>query len=207
MKNNLKKFSIPLLLLFILTAFFVVGCSNNQESSGEVPEPTSELVEGETTAISVYYPTGKILVEERHTVPISENLPQVALEEIFKAEPEEYKIPVVIPDARVKSVEVDKESGLCTVNFSKEILNFPEENDSKKAKVAAFAAITETLKQFSEIKSLKILVEGKEKGTVGGKDIQEFWGEVSLIKQPINILRNDNKGNSSGKEDKQDSGE
>jgi spore germination protein GerM len=170
--------ALALTLLFLLA-----GCSR----SSSLPEPGIEKVQTETTAISVFYPTSKILIEERRVVPVQENMPLVALRELFKAEPQEHKIVVVVPSAKVRSVSVDRKTGVATVDFTREILDFPEAD--RKAKLVAFAAIVETLKQFDEIKGFKILVEGKDRGTVAGKDIESFWGEISLKKQPFPIVR------------------
>ncbi|MCX7831731.1 MAG: GerMN domain-containing protein [Actinobacteria bacterium] len=177
-----KRLLNALILIFALT-IVLSGCA--RERSAEIPDPTIDLSK-ETTSISVFYPTGKIIIEERRVVAKDENLPLVALRELFKAEPKENKIQVVLPKAKVNSVKVEKD-GTAIIDFSREILKFPE--NSKEAKLAAFAAIVETLKQFENIKSFKITIEGKEKGTVGGLSIEKFWGDISLKRQPINIIR------------------
>jgi len=178
---------ILLSLLLVFGAASLAGCTRTR--SEEIPAPTVDLTK-ETTSISVFYPTGKIIIEERRVVQMSDNLPLVALRELFKAQPKEHEILVVLPQAKVNSVIVEKD-GTAVVDFSKEILNFPE--DSTEAKLAAFAAIVETLKQFDNIKRLKITVEGKEKGNIDGKSIEEFWGEITLKKQPIEIIRKPSK--------------
>jgi len=170
--------ALALTLLFLLA-----GCSR----SSSLPEPNIEKVQSETTAISVFYPTGKILVEERRVVPVQENMPLVALRELFKAEPQENKILVILPAAKVRSVNLDRKTGVATVDFTREILDFPE--NEHLAKILAFGAIVETLKQFDDIKSIKILVEGKDRGTIAGKNIENFWGDVTLKKQPFPIVR------------------
>lgn len=187
------------IVYLLFTSFLVViagilaGCANSSGSKSEVPPPTSELATTETTAISIFYPTGKIIIEERRVVPVQENLVEVALKELYKADPQEFEIVIVQPEAEVLSVEVD-DSGLCTINFSKEILDFPE--DSRQAKLVAFAAIVETLKQFDNISEFQILVEGKSSGEINGKSIEEFWGDISLKKQPFPINRENNRDSS-----------
>lgn len=186
MKKRLLK--VATFALIIITGLLLFsGCA--RERSSEIPPPTVDLSK-ETTSISVFYPTGKIIIEERRVVEKTNNLPLVALRELFKAQPKEHEIQVVLPAAKVNSVKVEKD-GTAIIDFSKEILNFPE--NSKDAKLAAFAAIVETLKQFPEIKRFKITVEGKEKGTIGKKKIEEFWGEITIKKQPIDILRKPSK--------------
>lgn len=180
MNRKPLKILIPLL---VLVALMTSGCVRAR--SEEIPPPTVDLSK-ETTSISIFYPTGKIIIEERRVVEKSNNLPLVALRELFKAQPKEHEIQVVLPQAKVNSVTIEKD-GTAIIDFSCEILNFPE--DSKNAKLAAFAAIVETLKQFENIKRLKITVEGKEKGTINGKSIEDFWGDITLKKQPIEIIR------------------
>ncbi len=156
----------------------VAGCSAN------VPEPTESKIAEEMAVVSVYYPDGETLTEERHIVPDDGNLPQVALSRLFEASPQEFEIAVLLPEATVNSVEVD-ETGVCTVDFSREILDFPR--DERKAKVLAFASIIETLRQFPEIQSLMITVEGQDSGSIDGKSVDEFWGDVRLPPTPLDI--------------------
>lgn len=189
---------LPKILLALIFGVLVLSGCSTFSGSEEIPKPTTPLVsEKETTAVSVFYPTGKILIEERHVVPLSDNLPLVALRELFKAEPKEYQIAVILPKAKVKSVKVDKE-GTAYVDFDARILNFPK-SDIKNAELVAFAAIVETLKQFDNIKRIVITVEGKSKGQINGKSIENFWGKVTLKKQPINIIRSKTTTDTAGK--------
>lgn len=192
-KNNSFHLIINLLLSFILIVSIALSLSS---CSSEVPPPTESKTRSETTAISVFYPNGNILIEERQVVPMSDNLPEVALKRLFAASPEKYRIVVVLPEAKVNSVRVDKKTGICTVDFSKEILDFPRAD--RKAKIVAFASIVETLKQFPDIKKLMITVEGKSKGEIGKKRIEDFWGELTLKKQPIEIIRKQPEGTTEG---------
>lgn len=169
-------------LLAGLVGLVAAGCARET-----IPEPDATKVGAETTAVSVFYPTGKLLVEERHVVPTQENMPLVALRELFKAQPQEFKIVVTLPEAKVRSVVVDRATGIATVDFTRDILDFPSED--RKAKLVAFAAISETLAQFDEIKGFRILVEGKSRGTIGGRRIEDFWGAVGLSEKPFPINR------------------
>lgn len=182
----MKTFHIPVITIFAIVITGLISLIISGCSSDEIPPPTVSLTSSETTSISIFYPNGSILIEERQVVPVSDNLPEVALKRLFAASPKEEKMIVVLPEAKVKSVKVDKKTGICTVDFSKEILDFPE--NEKKAKVVAFASIIETLKQFPEVKKLLITVEGKETGVINGKKIEDFWWDVSLKKQPLEIV-------------------
>lgn len=166
--------------LMAALALVTYGCSG-------VPSPTESRIESETTIVSVYYPNGEMLVEERHIVPVDENMPQVAIGKLFEASPEVQEIAVVLPAATVNSVTVNEETGECTVDFSAGVLEFPGEGDT--ARVVALASIVETLKQFPEVESLTITVEGESSGALDGKRIEEFWGNVRLPAEPMVIVR------------------
>lgn len=167
--------------LFLVLAVFVlstvaIGC----RSSADIPEPTIKVSE-KTKAVLVYYSTGNTIVEEKHIVPDSKSIIKTALNEVLAAKPQQNKdIAIVQPECKVLDANVD-EKGAATINFSKEVLDFEA---LPKEKVLAYGAIVQTLKQFKEVKSVKFLVEGKDNGTVNGKDVRRFWGSVSLIGQP-----------------------
>jgi hypothetical protein len=39
------------------------------------------------------------------------------------------------------------------------------------------------------VKFVRFTVEGKEEGSIGGKDVEKFWGTVSLKGQPWKVVR------------------
>lgn len=174
----MKRFLLAIAFLTLVGG--ATGCL-----SSDVPPPTVDMPE-KTRDISVFYATGRTIVEERHIVEDSKDIIKTALNESLKAQPQDNPdIAIVQPECKVLDVKLDKK-GVATVNFSKEILDFDAE---RKEKALAYGAILETLKQFDEIKSFKFQVEGKEKGMVGGKDIQKFWGDISLSGQPWPIVK------------------
>ncbi len=182
----LSLYGAPGAAAFVVMVFVLglIGCGGDARP---IPPPSTELVEGETTAVSVFYPDGKVLIEERHVVAADRDLVKTALDRLFEAEPQEFEVAVVLPSASIRAVKVDGKTGVCTVDFSKEILDFPDE--SEKARIVAFAAIIETLKQFPEITAVTFLVEGKASGAIDGKQINAFWGNVTLPEDPIPITR------------------
>ncbi len=174
-----KRLTGIMLALAVLALFFASGCAMGDKY---VP-PSADLPE-KTTQIFVYYATGRTIVEEKRVVADTPDVVKKALEIALKAQPQDNPdIAVVQPRAKVLSAKVDN-SGLATVNFSKQILNFEA---SKQEKVLAFAAIVETVKQFKNVKKLKFQVEGKESGLLDGKKIENFWGDISLKGQPWDI--------------------
>jgi hypothetical protein len=51
-----------------------------------------------------------------------------------------------------------------------------------------------TLGQFPEAKKVRFTVEGKDKGTLDGKKIEDFWGAISLQGQPWDVIRRPDDG-------------
>jgi len=169
-----------LLVVFVVLVAGTTGCSGS-----DVPPPTKTMPE-KTRDVSVFYATGRTVVEERHIVEDSKDIIKTTLNEGFKAQPQDnLDIAIVQPECKVLDVKLDKK-GVATINFSKEVLDFDAE---KNEKVLAYGAIIETLKQFDEVKSFRFQVEGKEEGIIGGKDIQKFWGDISLTGQPWKIVK------------------
>ncbi|MBE0447707.1 MAG: GerMN domain-containing protein [Actinobacteria bacterium] len=158
----------------------MIGCTGS-----DVPPPTVSMPE-KPREISVFYATGRTIVEERHIVEDDKDIIKTALNEVLTAQPQiNADIAIVQPECKVIDVKLDKK-GLATINFSKEVLDFTAD---RKEKLLAYGAILETLKQFDGVKSFRFLVEGKEKGKINGKDIQKFWGVISLFNQPQPIDR------------------
>lgn len=171
--------------LLLVVAFVVLVVGATGCSGSDVPPPTKAMPE-KTRTVSVFYATGRTVVEERHIVEDNKDIIKTTLNEGFKAQPQDnLDIAIVQPECKVLDVKLDKK-GVATVNFSKEVLDFKAERSEK---ALAYGAILETLKQFDEVKSFKFQVEGKEKGMIGGKDIQKFWGDVSLTGQPWQIVK------------------
>jgi hypothetical protein len=153
------------------------------ESDAPPPEMT---LPDKTRSISVFYATGKTLVEERHIIADDKEVIKTTLIALLAAQPKNNTdIAIVQPECDILAVTVD-DKGAATVDFSREVLDFEA---SKKEKVLAYGAIIETLKQFEQIKSVKFSVEGQEKGSLSGKDVHRFWNDVSLIGQPWKIDR------------------
>ena len=168
-----------MLALAALALTFAGGCAFGDKYT----PPAADLPE-RTRQIYVYYATGRTIVEEKRVIADTPDAIKKALEIALKAQPQDNpNIAIVQPQGKVLNVKVDK-SGLATINFNKQILNFEA---SKKEKALAFAAIIETIRQFKNVKKLRFQVEGKESGFIDGKKIENFWGDISLKDQPWDI--------------------
>src|SRR3990172_8808720 len=95
-----------LLVLLIIAGLAVgaLGCLTGDE----VPAPTVALPEKART-ISVFYATGRTLVEEKHTVADDANIATTALNEVLAAKPQmNTEIAIVQPECKVLDVAIDK---------------------------------------------------------------------------------------------------
>jgi hypothetical protein len=166
-----------ILSIIVASSIVLNGCSPAEEA---VPKPTMSLPL-KSAKVSVFYATGNTLVEEKHIVSDDADIIKSTLNELLAAKPQENsEIAIVQPESKVLSANVDKK-GLVIINFDKQVLLF---DALPKEKKLAYLGILQTLKQFKNIKAIRFVVEGKDSGTIIGKDIQGFWGNITLKNQP-----------------------
>ena len=177
--TRISRFLIVSLVAVLATAG-LAGCSG-RVASNDIPMP--EGVSEDTTQTSVFYSTGRSLLQE-HRVVAQSTIYESTLKELLLASPEENPgVAVVQPVAKVNSVTFAK--GLVTVDWAASVLTFEAEPAEKRL---ALASILATFGQFPEVKQVKFTVEGKTDGEIDGKDVKAFWGAVSLINQPWDVL-------------------
>lgn len=178
---NLAHRTKTLLLGALLAATaLAAGCSGT--ATPVIPEPSN--LPAETRAVSVFFATGRTLVEEPRVVDTAD-VYRRTLEELLEASPEiNAKIAIVQPEAEVKGISV--KDGHAVIDWSPTVLDFEAEDGEETLALAAFLM---TLGQFPEIEKVSFSVEGKTAGEVDGKDIEHFWGRVSLKGQPWDVLR------------------
>ena len=169
------------LALLVTSTLLTTACGGGR-SGGELPEPTVVLPP-RTEKVSVYFATGRSLTEERRVVD-ADKLYEATLAELMKGEPETPDIAIVQPEAEVRSVTF--EDGLLTIDWDRAILGFVAEPEEQTIAIGAFLL---TFGQFSEVEKVAFTVEGKDSGTIAGKDIERFWGEVTLADQPWDVVR------------------
>lgn len=166
----------------LLTALSLTACDRGIQPATDLPEPSGTATE--TTETSVFYATGRTLLQEKKVVDAAD--PYVStLEELLLASPENNAdVAIVQPFAQVKSITV--EDGLATIDWTSSILDFEAEPGEKRI---ALASILATMGQFPEVDRVQFTVEGKSEGEIDGKDIVDFWGDVSLLNQPWDVIR------------------
>jgi len=170
-----------MLLLILGIPAVLAGCSR----SAGTPVPEPQQMPEETRRVSVFFSTGRSLLEEYRLIDNKKDLYEGTLQELMSAAPESNPdVAVVQPETKFRSVSV--KDGVLTVDWERDVLDFEAE---PKEKVLALAAILRTFGEFKEIKKVRFTVEGKTKGRIGGKDVESFWGRVSLKGQPWPVMR------------------
>lgn len=190
-------FSIAFLVaVLILVVLLLTGCMGEKgtlSGSGQEGE-TSEAAEPKVT-ITLYFSrfaeTEAYLVAEKREVAVQENLPLVALQELIKGPATGDLNPTLPSTTKVLSLET--ENGLCTVNFSKEILfDANQVGVSATTEALALGSIANTLTEFPQIQEVKILIEGMSEGEIDGRLVQDFWGHIGIyenLKRDESIIR------------------
>lgn len=175
----------------ILLFFLIIGCNKKVELPSE--KKAEPLV-----YVTLYTPTPKGLAGVDFPISKSEDTPSGRLKYLVRKKekvinkkqglPSRHK-PFLPIGTKVLSVKIKK--GIATANFSRDVLRV---YGNKKMQTHAVAAIVLTLKEFKNIKAVKFQVEGREKGKIKvegmeeGKleerNIEKWWGKVTLKEQP-----------------------
>jgi len=179
MSATLKTRSIGVFVgcALLVSSLALAGCSGD---SGPAEPEDLPL---QTREVSVYFSSGRTLTEERRVVDAT-TVYEATLLELLEAEPENTEMAIVQPVAEMKSVTF--ENGLVTIDWDPAILDFRADAGEYEL---AWAAFLLTLGQFDEVTEMSFTVDGKTSGEVGGKDIAEFWGSITLEDQPWKVQR------------------
>jgi len=166
-------------MALLVAVAVLTGCG---AGNAQMPEPSG--VPEATAETSVFFSTGRSLVEEPRVVD-AKNVYKATLDELLAAQPAIYTdIAIVQPEATINTVALD--NGTITLDWSREVLQFEAED---KEQIVALAAFLRTLGQFPEVQKVRFTVEGKTEGTIDGKDVAQFWGHIGLNAQPWDVLR------------------
>lgn len=158
-------------------ALLVAGCDNNSNSQGDTA--SEKKIETETTKpeekpaakdmeIKVYFPdenATKLIVEKR-TISLKQGEDKYALvlDELLKGPKDKSLVRVFPQNAKVKSVKV--ENGTATVDFNKALKS--EFKGGSTGEELLVESLVNTLTDFSEVKRVKILIEGKSIESLSG---------------------------------------
>lgn len=173
------------MLPFVVPVVFAlaIGLGGCVPSSSSGPDDAltemDKAVDEKAIEVSVFYPSGNIIAEEKVLVEDGDVPALTAMRTLFKAQPNDKDVKVTLPKAKVRSVKVRE--GVAWVDFDRGVLATGEGGETQQV---ALASIIYTLRQFDGVKAVAFTVEGKTSGTFDGKDVAEFWGDVSLGDMP-----------------------
>ena len=170
------------LCVLISSLLLVAGCGAPGPSQDDVMSEIDRTVGTKNAEVSIFYPSADVIAEEKTVVQTTDDLPLVAMRELFKATPQDPDLKVTLPTAEVRSVRI--EDGIAWVDFDRRVLVSGEAPETQRT---VLTAIIYTLKQFEGVDEVAFTVEGKTSGTLDGKDVQEFWGAVSLSDMPWSL--------------------
>lgn len=161
MKRN--KVYLSLLIFLIISLILVSGCNfltGPREENGETGEPETTLTlyfrdlaqrDYNSEAFGLVTPVEK-------KVPINDNLPRRALEELIRGPEDNNLVGAVISDD-AEILDFFIEEGTCVVNLSHP---FPLlETGGRKESEVFMESVINTLTEFSEISSVWVFLEGE----------------------------------------------
>ena len=164
-KKTITIFGI-LLIIILVGGFFGIKYAKNK-TKNEIKEyiPEQEITDEQSrqTIVSLFFvdrETGQ-LVPEARLVDIKElvNLPYEKLANLLIEGPKNDKLKKTIPD-NTKILKSYTDKDCLVLDFSSDILSF--DKDDKNAKQNLINSVVYTMTQFTEINSVKFLVDGVE---------------------------------------------
>lgn len=157
------------ILIIALGGYFIMAYLNNKTeeiSDGEIQEytPQEEISEAQyrETIVNLYYlnkDTGELMAEAKaiDAKTLIAN-PYKVLVELLMQNTENERLQSVIPEG-VTVYDANIESGCVTINLSKEILNY---NNDETLKNNIINSISKTLCELTEVNSIRFLIDGEE---------------------------------------------
>lgn len=133
---------------------------------------------GDTHQIVLYFSNadGSELVPEARAIPKQEGIARATVNQLI-AGPASSDLYPTLPAATILD-DINISNGLCTVDFSSELLD--NLGGDRQSQMLAVYSIVNTLTQFDSVEYVQILVDGKVINTsLGGVDISEALAPVS----------------------------
>ncbi|MGQ9556866.1 MAG: Gmad2 immunoglobulin-like domain-containing protein [Desulfurispora sp.] len=181
----MRKYRAVIYLLLILLLipscrFWGSGKPEPQPAAPPPPPPSTKKQTAQYLDLAVYYlmDDGKqpYLVREIHRVPYTTAVASAALHELISTPPSTPGAHAVLPP-RTRVLGIKIENGLCTVNFSEEVL---KANVGAAGEALGIQSIVNTLTEFPEIRQVSFQVNGQV-----DERIRNWWGHVGLYNQPF----------------------
>lgn len=164
-KKTITIFGILLIIILVGGFFGIKYAKNKTQNEIEEYTPEQEITDEQSrqTIVSLLFvdrETGQ-LVPEARLVDIKElvNLPYEKLANLLIEGPKNDKLKKTIPD-NTKILKSYTDKDCLVLDFSSDILSF--DKDDKNAKQNLINSVVYTMTQFTEINSVKFLVDGVE---------------------------------------------
>lgn len=164
-KKTITIFGILLIIILVGGFFGIKYAKNKTKNEFKEYTPEQEITDEQSrqTIVSLFFvdrETGQ-LVPEARLVDIKElvNLPYEKLANLLIEGPKNDKLKKTIPD-NTKILKSYTDKDCLVLDFSSDILSF--DKDDKNAKQNLINSVVYTMTQFTEINSVKFLVDGVE---------------------------------------------
>ena len=168
---------VVLLAVMLVLALTVAGCTGGSlPSAGKVPDPgsagqsqgtqTPPEPERPVMTVVVYHATADAmyLVAEKHTISKNSHPAKTALEQLLQPPQGKDLVAVLPPDTKVRSLTVKEH--VAYADFDDKLIKSNGGGSTTERLIVG--AIVNTLTEFSDIKKVQILVDGKTVETLSG---------------------------------------
>jgi hypothetical protein len=173
----MRKIVLAVALLIVLA--LAAGCRSNYPDV-----PKADVSKDNMREVVIYVPAEDDILETKLAeLPKTSNQYRDAIQALLNNDRENEK--TFFPKkAKLIDIKVDKQ-GQTIVNFDQRILELKA--DSQADEALGIGAIVRTLAEFPEVKKVSLQVEGKTKGRIGDKRIEDWWGFGGIQHQPFSV--------------------
>lgn len=191
---NRNKIAIPILVIILVVAvgfFLKLKDLGNESSLDSVPEDDDitiiksddydfEITDDSNMRKTVLYFKDKqgLLVPVMRKIPWEEGIAKLALRNMVDSPELRESLsltglsPIIPAGTEILGMAIDQDTGLCKVDFSREVLNV----ESKEDEEDLINGVVYTLTEFPTIKEVKFLVEGESLSTfTHGTDVSSAF--------------------------------
>lgn len=173
--------ALALVSLALAASSLLTACGPDTSEADKLLN--DKLISRPSKEVSVFYPAADTIIEQKIVLDSDKNAELEALRALFRGAPKGATFKASIPTATVNSVSVKKDHAI--VDFGRDIL---KEGGSEEQQRVALLSVIYTLKQFTKVKKVSFSVEGRTSGTLDGKDVERFWGKVTLAQMPWSVV-------------------
>ncbi|GEM_PF-1397069 len=178
--HGVLEWGIAFLLIMLFCIAVVLSCQNYSRTVPSTSEAKIYFIAREGS-VSYLEPVIK-------RIQMSENPYKYLIEALITGPPPATGLmPVLPPTTRV--LKVVKSNGMLVVDFSKEVLTDANiVSGSSENQLLCLWAVANTVTQLGDVRRVRILIEGRRRGIVAGKRIENFWGSSPIS---LDISRNE----------------